>query len=408
MKVVTKVLKKILKIAVIVVVSIVLLICLADAAWVYIPQIKAARKVEDVANYQKKISEITVPTGTRIVALGEASHGNAEFQELKLSVFQQLVKNTDIRAFALEADYGDGVLVNQYIHSEGPCNSAEEAVANLSFRIYQTEQMVELVSWMKQYNDTAAAEDQLSFYGFDIQNPEANSSLVEDFCIRVGLETDLSDVNSIYEKLSGSPEVYEEEPDYKSVLVSCKGLLHTQELEAIDISNFIECSNFRDAAMADMVGEILAIEEAKGHEGIMISGHNGHVSTQGLYYKSMGESLGERYADAYFVIGTDYYKTTCNINNSDTDVRGDYKFCSADPLAYQAKYYGGQYYLNFADVQEGATKDLIDGTISTGSLGEAYTTLMKFVPTSHRVVTNVQSNYDAMILVYQATPTNPE
>ena len=403
-----KVLKKVLKIIMIIAVSIVLLICLADAAWIYIPQIKAARKVEDVADYQKKISDITIPTGTRIVALGEASHGNAEFQELKLTVFQQLVEKNDIRAFALEADYGDGVLVNQYIHSEGSCNSAEEAVANLSFRIYQTDQMAELVSWMKQYNDTAAEEDQLSFYGFDIQNPEANNSLVEDFCTRVGLEADLSDVKGIYEKLSGSPEVYGVEPDYESVLVSCKGLIYTQEMEAIDSTNFIEASNFRDAAMADMVGEILAIEESKGHEGIMISGHDGHVSRQGLYYKSMGESLGEKYADTYFVIGTDYYKTTCNINNSDKDVRGNYKFCSADPLAYQAKYYDGQYYLAFADVQEGATKDLIEGTINTGSLGEAYTTLMKFFPTSHRVATKLQNNYDAMIFIYKATPTNPK
>ena len=399
---------KVIKILLIVGICFILLICAADAAWVKLPEMQAAKQVEDVANYRKQIDEISLPAGTRIVALGEATHGNAEFQELKLSVFRHLVETTGIRAFAMEADYGDGVLVNQYIHSRGECKTAEEAVENLAFQIYKTEQMAQLVEWMKQYNDTASEEDQITFYGFDMQNPDANRVLVADFCERVGLEADLSDLNGTYDKLSSAAESYGAEPDYASVLVSCKGLIYSKELEDLESANYMDYNNVRDAAMADMVGEILALEESKGHEGLMISGHNGHVSCQEMYYKSMGSSLNEKFGEAYFVIGTDYYKTTCNIYNPAIDGRGNYEFCSADPLAYQAQFFGGQYYLDFADVQEGATRDLIDSTINTGSLGESYTTMMKFVPMSHRVATKVQEKYDAMIFIYEANPTNPQ
>ena len=40
-------------------------------------------------------------------------------------------------------------------------------------------------------------------------------------------------------------------------------------------------------------------------------------------------------------------------------------------------------------------------------MGESYNAFMKFLPMSHRVATKVQDKYDAMIFVYEATPTNP-
>lgn len=56
----------------------------------------------EFAQYAEQVEDLKIPEKTKIVALGEASHGNAEFQQLKLSVFQNLVENAGIRAFALE------------------------------------------------------------------------------------------------------------------------------------------------------------------------------------------------------------------------------------------------------------------------------------------------------------------
>lgn len=45
--------------------------------------------------------DIVIPEGKRIIALGEATHGNKEFQELKLNVFKKLVEENGVRAFVI-------------------------------------------------------------------------------------------------------------------------------------------------------------------------------------------------------------------------------------------------------------------------------------------------------------------
>ena len=124
----------------------------------------------EFVKYAQPVSEITVPENARIIALGEATHGNKEFQELKLDVFKVIVENCGVRAFALEADAGACETANRYIH--GGEGTAEEAAAALVFTIYRTDQMAELLSWMRAYNETAASGQDLRFYGFDMQSYE--------------------------------------------------------------------------------------------------------------------------------------------------------------------------------------------------------------------------------------------
>lgn len=119
----------------------------------------------------------------------------------------------------------------------------------------------------------------------------------------------------------------------------------------------------------------------------------------------MGAHLKKRFGDGYFVIGTDFFKTRCNINSSDGTGRGNHSFCSADPLAAQAKSLGGSYYLDFAGVSEGGeTYTLLHSAMTMGSLGEGYTFLMKLLPQSYRTADIPTELYDAMIFVYSASP----
>ena len=48
-------------------------------------------KTAEVKEYAKTIDELTIPEGTEIVAFGEATHGNSDFQELKTEIFKKLV-----------------------------------------------------------------------------------------------------------------------------------------------------------------------------------------------------------------------------------------------------------------------------------------------------------------------------
>lgn len=49
---------------------------------------------EEFAKYAGTISDISVPEQARFIGLGEATHGNIEFQQLKLEVFKPCILPT--------------------------------------------------------------------------------------------------------------------------------------------------------------------------------------------------------------------------------------------------------------------------------------------------------------------------
>lgn len=158
-------------------------------AWV------AAKRIEEVEDYAQTVEQLTIPDSAQIIALGEAAHGNKEFQELKLSVLKELVEKYEVKSFALETDFGEGVAVNEYIH--GGDGTAENAVNNLSFTIYQTRQMIDLVTWMREYNDNVPDGEKLSFYGFDLQNPRTDVEYVKRYLDKTKAIHDFNETDTL-------------------------------------------------------------------------------------------------------------------------------------------------------------------------------------------------------------------
>ncbi len=393
---------------------------------------KAEAGLKDFATHSKKVHEITLPNEVSVVALGEATHGNAEFQKLKLDVFSHLVETTGVRAFALEGDFGTCSLANEYIlYNKG---TATEAVKNLGFTIYQTDEMLELVRWMHDYNLEASENEKVRFYGFDMQQHNGNLHRIKTFyqtadatkgenylsewdtyfileegklspenlsCLRTLLTELLADLQQ--NQASYIHATSEDAYAYARQSATC--LL--QFLDLCDASSdFVSYGNTRDKYMAENVKWILAREETLHNGKIMISGHNGHVAKAvNSTYTNMGYHLSQELKDHYFVIGTDFYKTTCNIATGED--RANHTFCSEDPLAKAA----GNLEENicYLDFNEAAASEelsvLIHGNMKTGSLGESYSPLMKLLKNSYQLTIVPASLYDAMIFVYEATPT---
>lgn len=393
-------------------------------AWV------AVKRIEEVEDYAKTVEQLTIPDSAQIIALGEAAHGNKEFQELKLSVLKELVEKYEVKSFALETDFGEGVAVNEYIH--GGDGTAENAVNNLSFTIYQTQQMIALVTWMREYNDNVPDGEKLSFYGFDLQNPRTDveyvkryldkTKAIHDFnetdTLNVLLKEDisLSDestqnavrmLKTVKVELENNREKYIENSDqreYELALHCVDNILYCVDLFSIDLNEYGSYNNKRDELMAQNVMWILEHEQEKENARIMIAGHNGHIAKAGGYYTSMGDNLNQKYGDRYLAIGTDYFNTTDNIANNSG--RGNYSFCSADPLAAQAKFMDTQtYYLDFNQIDSNSKiYSMIHSKMSMGSLGEGYSFLMRFINYSHRISETPAKLYDGMIFVYSANP----
>lgn len=87
----------------------------------------------------------------------------------------------------------------------------------------------------------------------------------------------------------------------------------------------------------------------------------------------MGNILSDELGEGYFAIGTDFYKTNCNLPKSDGK-RITHTFYSYDLLAKAAKKAGyDMCWLDFSKVSENSKlKEQITDHVSMGSLGEGY------------------------------------
>ena len=120
---------------------------------------------------------------SHFVLLGEASHGTCEFYKWRSEITKRLIKEKGFSFIAVEGDWPDCYRVNRYI--KGFPGSGKNAYDVLySFNRWPTwmwanKEMVELVEWLKLYNDKQEQEQNHSltsnfngkivgFYGLDL------------------------------------------------------------------------------------------------------------------------------------------------------------------------------------------------------------------------------------------------
>ncbi len=388
---------------------------------------------EEFAKYAGEVSAITIPENTRIIALGEATHGNREFQQLKLDVFQIMVEQYGVRAFALEGDYGGCEVVNRYIHGED--GTAKEAAAAIGFAIYRTGEMEDLISWMRSYNETAAEGEDIRFYGFDMQRTEYNYQFLLEELNRLGYDSseleklrDGEDWSAVYDRekrvsvltdlrqqLSERTPASDADQTIAAAVHLTDILLQNQMMGKAYEENYADAAGIRDRYMADNTMWILTQEEKRGNDRIFISGHNGHLEQSGTYVggenKVMGNLLTDRIGrDAYFAIGTDFYKTVCSFPTS-SGKRVNRTFYSRDPLA-KASYKNGYdvSWLDFSRIPaDSGLTEMVNGYIFMGSLGDnpmdgLNGIVYRVLPYAYRVWQSPSELYDGMIFVTEAHP----
>ncbi|MBF5041526.1 erythromycin esterase family protein [Aggregicoccus sp. 17bor-14] len=122
-------------------------------------------------------------SGARVVALGEATHGTREFFQLKHRLLEYLVLEQGFTAFAIEANFGEALAVDDYVvHGKG---SAAAALAGLYFWTWNTEEVLALIEWMRAYNQDPAHARKLHFYGVDMQYSAASASALQAYLEQV-------------------------------------------------------------------------------------------------------------------------------------------------------------------------------------------------------------------------------
>ena len=308
---------------------------------------KAVNDYEDLDKLQVILKD------KKIIAMGEATHGTKEFFQMKHRMFEFLVEKMGYRLFAIEGNFGDAQIVNDYILNG--IGNVNDSVKSLNSLVWETEEVVDMVEWMRNYNKDPAHKSKVKFYGFDIQSAHNNSARILDYIKKVDTNNflefqkvlldvdnnriDLSskdmlvyikenteELKTVFKKNKQSyikkSSISEYEIASQDLSVIIQFIEYTTIKNVTDLKEVTKRTNMRDYYMAQNVKWILDYEKQFGNDKIMLWAQNGHVTKKMPNYTSMGENLKKIFNDKLYVIGFDFYEGSFRAIPSDN--RGNY------------------------------------------------------------------------------------
>ena len=113
----------------------------------------------------------------RIVALGEGTHGTAEFFRLKQRLVEYLVTEKGFTVFALESHMPETRRLNEYVLTGR--GDVHAALAGLYFPYWNSREVLDIVDWIRAYN--ASGKGRVELWGFDMQTPGVAMDSVRAF-----------------------------------------------------------------------------------------------------------------------------------------------------------------------------------------------------------------------------------
>jgi erythromycin esterase len=266
----------------------------------------------------------------RVVALGEATHGQHESFEAKRAITMHLIAHHGYRIVAYEASASKALACNAYI--SGASDDLDAAMKGFGMLIWKIEENAQLLRDLRAWNQQAPADQQVRFIGIDVQDADAcshhlaslldkhsptHAAAVRDLGSKIddaiqqmmtGNRTAYDDLvreqmslhERIHTELVNNPPAEPSAKQLRSALREFEGMVHRA------LTN-----GRRDRAMADMLlGEL---EDSAPTDKAVLWAHNGHIMKSPLRFMGTDElaagghlasSLGARYYAIGFAFGS--------------------------------------------------------------------------------------------------------
>ncbi|MDY7395465.1 erythromycin esterase family protein [Aureibaculum sp. 2210JD6-5] len=267
----------------------------------------------------------------QVYGFGEASHNTKEFFDLKAKFFKHLVKTQGVKVFIMEESYQAESGINEWI--SGGKGDVKTIAKNFNTGFWYTKEIINLLKWMRDYNIGKPREEQIRFYGMDIQigkninlkirdflsankiTIDKNLLTVADSCANKKIDfgkkdswwqTQIPKLNKLKQQILNQKT---ESKEYKQILRSLDYLISYTEYASLIKEEYPKSTEFRDLKMFENVKYIIENESKNGK--VFIWAHNEHINKREMYYTgsniiNLGRHLKNYYHDDYYSIGFDF------------------------------------------------------------------------------------------------------
>jgi erythromycin esterase len=295
----------------------------------------------------------------KIFGFGETTHQGKEFFDIKAKFFKYLVENQGVKVFIMEDSYNSEAGINEWI--SGGKGDAKTITKNFNIGFWYCEEVVNLLEWMRSYNLNKPKDEQIRFYGMDIQVVKNINKEIRDLVINYNItisEELLLTVDKCVEKKveymksnnwadTQIPKLIEVENvlvDYKKNIKNENSIEFNSAIRALNYlikyTYYVQnnYSQDRDLKMFENVKWI--VENISKNGKAFIWAHNEHINNKGFgnygnrNIYNLGRHLKEYYKNDYYSVGFDFGKGTLAGYFSNKDEKPTWKKIELnEPLA---------------------------------------------------------------------------
>ena len=143
-----------------------------------------SKKAVPVNDYGDLDDLIKIAGSRRLILLGEASHGTAEFYRWRSEITKRLIVENEISFIAVEGDWASIYRLNEYVKNAPGSPSTARRVLRTFDRwpewMWGNTEIENLAEWLKDYNSKLPQDEKVGFFGMDVYGQwEAMEDLLE-------------------------------------------------------------------------------------------------------------------------------------------------------------------------------------------------------------------------------------
>lgn len=339
---------------------------------------------------------------SKILALGEASHGTSEIFKMKHIIIRHLIENMNFNNFLIEAPMLEAKTIESYLKSKK--EDSIDLSEKLLYWTWNTKEVLDLINWMKYYSQKKNVD--IGFSGFDVQSNKMAGSLLLKYFKGESLDS-LKVVLKDIDNAKSSKDYFEIYNRYKKLkkmvqnqIIKSEYIKATKDKLLLSLNlmdQYLEFKFKRKSRDKNMAKNVNYIIQHEGLNGTILWAHNGHIKRTG---GSMGEYLLKEYGEDYLSIGFAYHDGFYNTKKdskiqevkSQTSFQGTYEY-------YLKSANSPMFFINLKEIQRNTKNIWLFESLEFRIAGATYQADEFFS-------TDLVKDFDAIIFISSSTPSH--